>query len=132
MNVTPHVAQNLSGRRSAIDGRLTRHAGYAMSQRMDPQADRGAELFQQPALMFAVADLPHFAGPSALRYGDADARFVNVQSDVCDIVHQARPPCMRLCAGHPAESSTLCMKRTGRRLLSEHRDPFAAFEQPPA
>ena len=34
MNVRPHVAQNTSGRRSAIDGRTTRHAGYAMSQRI--------------------------------------------------------------------------------------------------
>jgi len=32
-NVTPHVAQNTSGRRSAIDGRTTRHVGYAVSQR---------------------------------------------------------------------------------------------------
>ncbi len=30
---TPHVAQNTSGRRSAIDGRTTRHPGYALSQR---------------------------------------------------------------------------------------------------
>ena len=34
MRVTPHVAQNTSGRRSAIDGRTTRHAGYAASQRI--------------------------------------------------------------------------------------------------
>ena len=34
MNVTPHVAQNTSGRSSAIDGRTTRHAGYAVSQRI--------------------------------------------------------------------------------------------------
>ena len=34
MKVTPHVAQNTSGRRSAIDGRTTRHAGYAVSQRI--------------------------------------------------------------------------------------------------
>jgi len=33
-NVTPHVAQNLSGPRSAIDGRVTRHVGYAASQRI--------------------------------------------------------------------------------------------------
>jgi len=33
-DVTPHVAQNTSGRRSAIDGRTTRHAGYAISQRI--------------------------------------------------------------------------------------------------
>ena len=31
-NVTPHVAQNDTGRRSAIDERTTRHAGYAISQ----------------------------------------------------------------------------------------------------
>jgi IS5 family transposase len=30
--VTPHVAQNTSARRSAIDGRTTRHAGYGVSQ----------------------------------------------------------------------------------------------------
>ena len=30
--VTPHVAQNESNRRSAIDGRTTRHAGYGISQ----------------------------------------------------------------------------------------------------
>jgi len=34
MNVTPHVAQSTNGRRSAIDGRTTRHSGYAASQRI--------------------------------------------------------------------------------------------------
>jgi len=33
LNVRPHVAQNTSRRRSAIDGRTIRHAGYAASQR---------------------------------------------------------------------------------------------------
>ena len=32
--VTPHVAQNNKGRSSAIDGRTTRHTGYAVSQRI--------------------------------------------------------------------------------------------------
>jgi transposase len=32
MNATPQVAQNNTRRRSAIDGRTTRHAGYAISQ----------------------------------------------------------------------------------------------------
>lgn len=32
--VTPHVAQNQSGRRSAIDGRTTSHGGYRVSQRI--------------------------------------------------------------------------------------------------
>jgi transposase len=32
MKITPHVAQNNTHRSSAIDGRTTRHAGYAISQ----------------------------------------------------------------------------------------------------
>lgn len=32
--VTPHVSQNQSGRRSAIDGRTTNHGGYKLSQRI--------------------------------------------------------------------------------------------------
>ena len=31
MKVTPHVAQNANGRRSAIDGRTIRHGGYAVA-----------------------------------------------------------------------------------------------------
>ena len=31
---TPHVAQNTTNRRSAIDGRTTRHRGYDLSQRI--------------------------------------------------------------------------------------------------
>jgi hypothetical protein len=31
---TPHVAQNTKGRRSAIDGRTTRHPGHMVSQRI--------------------------------------------------------------------------------------------------
>ncbi len=34
LEVTPHVAQNTTGRASRIDGRTTRHAGYERSQRM--------------------------------------------------------------------------------------------------
>ena len=33
MGITPHVAQHTTRRRSAIDGRTTRHLGYARSQR---------------------------------------------------------------------------------------------------
>jgi hypothetical protein len=31
--ITPHVAQNTSNRRSAVDERTTRHGGYEVSQR---------------------------------------------------------------------------------------------------
>lgn len=34
IKVTPHVAQNTTNRRSAIDGRTTHHPGYAVSQRI--------------------------------------------------------------------------------------------------
>ena len=34
LNVTPHMAQNTTNRRSAIDGRTTRHPGYAVSGRV--------------------------------------------------------------------------------------------------
>lgn len=34
LGAVPHVAQNTNGRRSAIDGRTTRHPGYAVSQRI--------------------------------------------------------------------------------------------------
>ena len=33
MNITPHVAQNTTKRRSAVDERTTRHTGYEVSQR---------------------------------------------------------------------------------------------------
>jgi transposase len=34
LNAVPHVAQNCKGRKSAIDGRTTRHTGYTISQRL--------------------------------------------------------------------------------------------------
>lgn len=34
LKVTPHVAQNTTNRASAIDGRTTRHPGYAVSLRI--------------------------------------------------------------------------------------------------
>ena len=40
INVTPHVARNTS-RSSAIDGRTTRHPGYAISQRIRKRIEEG-------------------------------------------------------------------------------------------
>jgi transposase len=37
--VTPHVAQHHNGRRSAIDGRTTRHPGHRTSQRIRPRIE---------------------------------------------------------------------------------------------
>ncbi len=39
--VTPHVAQNNKRRRSAIDGRTTRHAGYAVSLKVRKRIEEG-------------------------------------------------------------------------------------------
>jgi len=40
MNITPHVAQNTTNRRSAVDERTTRHAGYEVSQRKRKRVER--------------------------------------------------------------------------------------------
>ncbi len=40
LGVTPHVAQHANGRRSAIDGRTTRHPGYAVSQRIRKRIEK--------------------------------------------------------------------------------------------
>jgi transposase len=40
INVTPHIARNTT-RRSAIDGRTTRHPGYAASQRIRKRIEEG-------------------------------------------------------------------------------------------
>jgi transposase len=41
MHATPHVAQHTTGRRSAIDARTTRHAGYAISQQKRKLVEQG-------------------------------------------------------------------------------------------
>jgi len=41
MGATPHLAQHTTGRRSAIDARTTRHAGYAISQEKRKLVEQG-------------------------------------------------------------------------------------------
>lgn len=41
MTVTPHIAQHATRRRSAVDGRTTRHPGYAISQRKRKLVEQG-------------------------------------------------------------------------------------------
>jgi len=41
LRVTPHVAQNNSNRKSAIDGRTTNHPNYAISQRIRKRIEEG-------------------------------------------------------------------------------------------
>jgi len=50
LNATPHVAQNTSNRRSAIDGRTTRHPGYEVSQRLRKRIEEGFGWIKEIAL----------------------------------------------------------------------------------
>ena len=50
LNATPHVAQNISNRRSAIDGRTTRHPGYQVSQRIRKRIEEGFGWIKEIAL----------------------------------------------------------------------------------
>lgn len=50
LRVTPHVAQNDSHRRSAIDDRTTRHEGYAVSQRRRKRVEEVFGLIKTAAL----------------------------------------------------------------------------------
>src|SRR6476660_5668820 len=78
-------------------------------------------LTQDLARVLENSELSYVAASATLRYRNTYRRLVHVQSDKSDIVHQVRPPCMRLCAGDPAQPSTVCMPRSGRRSLSGHR-----------
>jgi len=51
MQVTPHVAQNTAHRRSAIDARTTRHAGYAISQRRRKRVEESFGWLKTVALL---------------------------------------------------------------------------------
>jgi hypothetical protein len=61
---TPHVAQNKSGRRSAIDGRTTRHPGYAISLRIRKRIE---EVFGW-SKSSARQGKTRFRGPPRLRF----------------------------------------------------------------
>lgn len=41
LKITPHVAQNTTSRRSAIDGRTTKHLNYTISQKIRKRIEEG-------------------------------------------------------------------------------------------
>jgi transposase len=61
MAVTPHVAQNTTNRRSAIDSRTTRHPGYAVSQ---VKRKRVEEAFGWMKTIGLLRKLRHRGGPT--------------------------------------------------------------------
>jgi len=60
MHVTPHVAQHTAGRRSAIDGRTTRHPGYIISQHKRKLVEQG---FGWMKTVGGLRKLRHRGGP---------------------------------------------------------------------
>lgn len=60
--VTPHVARNDKGRRSAIDGRTTRHPGYAVSMRIRKRIE---EAFGWAKTVAGLRKLRHRGLPKA-------------------------------------------------------------------
>jgi transposase len=60
MDATPHVAQHTGGRRSAIDARTTRHAGYAISQQKRKLVEQG---FGWMKTVGGLRKLRHRGGP---------------------------------------------------------------------
>ncbi|MCY4618721.1 MAG: hypothetical protein OXD50_09250 [Chloroflexi bacterium] len=56
--MTPHVAQNELGRRSAIDGRTTKHPGFPRTQRRCKQVE---EVFGRIKTAGAGGE-PHYIG----------------------------------------------------------------------
>jgi hypothetical protein len=86
----------------------------AMAARTGLVAERqGAAAFGQPFNQFAdvigtvekIAEFADLAATSALCDGHRDSCFMDIQSNKKDIGHQARPPCLRLGAGRPAQPS---------------------------
>lgn len=59
-NITPHVAQNIHSRKhhSAVDSRTTRHAGYAISQKIRKRVEEIFGWLKQ----FSILRRPHFRG----------------------------------------------------------------------
>jgi transposase len=60
MRATPHVAQHTTKRRSAIDGRTTRHPGYAISQQKRKLVEQG---FGWMKTIGGLRKLRHRGGP---------------------------------------------------------------------
>jgi transposase len=60
MHATPHIAQHTTNRRSAIDGRTTRHRGYAVSQQKRKLVEQG---FGWMKTIGGLRKLRHRGGP---------------------------------------------------------------------
>ena len=60
------------------------------------------------------AQLPNLSRTTSIGHRNGNRRLVNIQPNVAYRMRLARLPCMRLCAGSPAQPSFLACRETGR------------------
>src|SRR5258705_12514348 len=93
---------------------ITAWAGLIAEAQATPRfAQPRRQLRQNLGAVLENPELADLAAAATLRNRHSDRRLVHIQPDISDSIHQARLPCMRLCAGHPAQPSTFCMPRGG-------------------
>src|SRR5438132_3687633 len=93
---------------------ITAWAGLIAEAQATPRfAQPRRQLRQNLGTVLENPELADLAAAATLRTRHSDRRLVHIQPDISDSIHQARLPCMRLCAGHPAQPSTFCMPRGG-------------------
>jgi transposase len=105
LNATPHVVRNTSNRRSAIDGRVTRHPGYAISQVIRKRIEEGfgwikavglmaktklrgtarvGWRFQLTATAYDLIRLPKLLSPNTLQAVGSQKSLLSI-SNTCDV-----------------------------------------------
>src|SRR4029077_19767849 len=93
---------------------ITAWAGLIAEAQATPRfAQPRRQLRQNLGTVLENPELADLAAAATLRNRHSDRRLVHIQPDISDSIHQARLPCMRLCAGHPAQPSTFCMPKGG-------------------
>src|SRR6516165_2986546 len=106
--------RNHARNQSAAGAAHTARTGLVTKAQPPPGfAQPRRQLDQKLGTVLKHPDLADLAAAATLGKRDTNRRFVHIQPDIGDIIHQARLPCMRLCTGHPAQPSTFCMSRGG-------------------
>jgi hypothetical protein len=107
---------------------IATRAGFAAeTQTLPAFAQPCREFAQDFRAVLENPDLPYLATAPAFGHCYANRRPVHIQPDIGDIINQARPPCMRLCADHPAQPSIFCMSRDGPPITQRTSGPIPAL-----
>jgi transposase len=78
--ITPHVAQNTSNRSSSMDGRTTRHSGYALSQRKRKRVEEIFGWLKTVGLLRKVKHRGRVLVDSLFRFGLAVYNLVRIRN----------------------------------------------------